>query len=181
MGCQSGYCSLCVEGCLTLHPGTAQGCLMLHDFALAAQSHTSRSTSSAATPADMRCRYAIGPMEWCNSWPVILVTGILGGQPIAQLRNQAQRRRRRRRRVALTGQLSDEPRRVALQRAVHRTGTTLAQGVEHQPGGAVESRGQKAHRHCRDRPQSRRTAPAFVLRPDQGTRRMASQSPPLPI
>src|SRR6185503_13947025 len=119
MRCQSGYCSLCVEGCLTLHPGTAQGCLMLHDFALAAQSHTSRSTSSAATPADMRCRYALGPMEWCNSWPVILVTGILGGQPIAQLRNQAQRRRRRRRRVALTGQLSDEPRRVALHRAVH--------------------------------------------------------------
>ena len=181
MGCQSRYRLLYVEGCLTLHHGTAQGCLTLHDFAIAAESHTNRRTANGATPADMSCRYAIGPMEWCNSWPVILVTRILGSQPSAQLRNQPQLQRRRRRRVALTGQLSDEPRRVALQRAVHRTGTTLAQGVEHQPGGAVESRGQKAHRHCRDRPQSRRTAPAFVLRPDQGTRRMASQSPPLPI
>lgn len=51
----------------------------------------------------------------------------------------------------------------------------LAQGVEHQPVGAVESRGQKTDRRRRDLPQSSCPAPAFGLCPNRGTRRMASQ------
>src|SRR5450631_845604 len=59
--------------------------------------------------------------------------------------------------------------------------SALAQGVVFFLVVAPPPRGQEAHRRRRNLPQSRCPAPAFVLCPDRGTRRMASQRTPLPV